>query len=140
MSFLYLKKKEETLFEWELVNCLNFWDEAWWFLSLRVFGHLSSSYCYIVISTTFRPICPPAFFRCLLNLHGTSNYILYWIHGGRLFWFCYRRWFPKPSEFDKHLKKVGGHVGRNIVEIIIKMKTIVRKPLMIKKEVDHVIK
>ena len=21
------------------------------------------------------------------NLHGTSNYILYWIHGGRLFWF-----------------------------------------------------
>ena len=21
------------------------------------------------------------------NLHGTSNYILYWISGGRLFWF-----------------------------------------------------
>ena len=21
------------------------------------------------------------------NLHGTSNYVLYWIHGGRLFWF-----------------------------------------------------
>ena len=31
-------------------------------------------------------------------------------------------------EFDKH----GGHIGRNVVEITIKMKTIVRKPLMIK--------
>ena len=26
-------------------------------------------------------------------------------------------------EFDKHLKKAGGHIGRNIVEITIKMKT-----------------
>ena len=34
-------------------------------------------------------------------------------------------------EFDKHLKKARGHIGRNVVEII-KMKTIVRKPLMIK--------
>ena len=25
------------------VCCLNFWDEVWWFLSLRVFGLLSSS-------------------------------------------------------------------------------------------------
>ena len=25
------------------ICCLNFWDEAWWFLSLRVFGLLSSS-------------------------------------------------------------------------------------------------
>ena len=25
------------------ISCLNFWDEAWWFLSLRVFGLLSSS-------------------------------------------------------------------------------------------------
>ena len=24
-------------------SCLNFWDEAWWFISLRVFGLLSSS-------------------------------------------------------------------------------------------------
>ena len=37
----------------------------------------------------------------------------------------------KVPEFDKHLKKTGGHIGRNVVEII-KMKTIVRKPLMIK--------
>ena len=34
-------------------------------------------------------------------------------------------------EFDKHLKKAGGHIGRNVVEITIKMKTIVRKTLMI---------
>ena len=97
------------------------------------------------------------------NLHGTSNYVLYWNHGGRLFWFrlpwpgtsvkysCKLlassedwtsnpvvsikdvvRSFEKVPEFDKHLKKAGGHIGRNVVEITIKMKTIVRKTLMIK--------
>ena len=35
-------------------------------------------------------------------------------------------------EFDKHLKKAGGHIGRNVVEITIKMKTTVRRTLMIK--------
>ena len=35
-------------------------------------------------------------------------------------------------KFDKHLKKAGGHISRNIMEITIKMKTIVRKLLMIK--------
>ena len=38
----------------------------------------------------------------------------------------------KVPEFDKHLKKAGGHIDRNFVEITIKMKTIVRKPSMIK--------
>ena len=38
----------------------------------------------------------------------------------------------KVSEFDKHLKKAGGHIDRNVVEVTIKMKTIVRKTLMIK--------
>ena len=38
----------------------------------------------------------------------------------------------KFPEFDKHLKKAEGHISRNVVEITIKMKTIVRKPLMIK--------
>ena len=38
----------------------------------------------------------------------------------------------KVPEFDKHLKKAEGHISRNIVEITIKMKTIARKPLMIK--------
>ena len=38
----------------------------------------------------------------------------------------------KVTEFNKHLKKAGGHIGRNVVEITIKMKTIVQKTLMIK--------
>ena len=37
----------------------------------------------------------------------------------------------KVPEFDKHLK-ARGHIGRNVVEITIKMKTIVQKTLMIK--------
>ena len=39
----------------------------------------------------------------------------------------------KVPEFDKHLKKTGGHI---IVEITIKMKTIVQKPLMINKLIE----
>ena len=35
-------------------------------------------------------------------------------------------------EFDKHRKKAGEHIDRTAVEIKTKMKTIVRKPLMIK--------
>ena len=38
----------------------------------------------------------------------------------------------KVPQFDKHLKKAGGHIGLN-VEITMKMKAIVRKPLMIKR-------
>ena len=38
---------------------------------------------------------------------------------------------------NKYLKKVGGHIGRNIGEITIKMKIIVRKPLMIKKKSSY---
>ena len=36
----------------------------------------------------------------------------------------------KVAEFDKHLKKAGGYIGRNVEEIL---KTIVQKPLMIKR-------
>ena len=32
----------------------------------------------------------------------------------------------KVPEFDNHLKKVGEHIGRNVVEVSIKMKTIIR--------------
>ena len=38
--------------------------------SLMIFiikDFLTIVFIFIVISTTFRPICPPAFFRCLLN-------------------------------------------------------------------------
>ena len=38
----------------------------------------------------------------------------------------------KVLEFDQHLKKAGGHIGRNVVEITIKMKTMVRRPFMMK--------
>ena len=38
----------------------------------------------------------------------------------------------KIPEFNKHPNKAGGHIGWNIVEITIKMNSIVRKPLMIK--------
>ena len=38
----------------------------------------------------------------------------------------------KVSKFDKYLKKAGGHIGLQVVEITIKMKTIVRKPFIIK--------
>ena len=38
----------------------------------------------------------------------------------------------KVPEFDKHLKKAGAHIVRNIGKITIKMKTVVRKPLMVK--------
>ena len=34
---------ESKWFNHTVVGCLNFWDEAWWFLSLKVFGLLSSS-------------------------------------------------------------------------------------------------
>ena len=37
----------------------------------------------------------------------------------------------KVPEFYKHPKKAGGYIGRNVQEKTIKMKTIVRKPLMI---------
>ena len=35
----------------------------------------------------------------------------------------------KVPEFDKHLKKARGHIGQNVVEITITMKTFVQKPL-----------
>ena len=41
------------------------------------------------------------------------------------------RILTKQTIWDNHLKKAGGHIGRNIVEITIKMKTIVWKTLMI---------
>ena len=39
----------------------------------------------------------------------------------------------KVPEFNKHLKKAGWHIGRNVVEIMIKIKTIARKTLNDKK-------
>ena len=33
----------------------------------------------------------------------------------------------KVPEFDKHLKKAGGHISQNVVEITIKMKTKIKR-------------
>ena len=38
---------------------------VWFFFIIKVFRTIV--FIFIVISTTFRPICPPAFFRCLLS-------------------------------------------------------------------------
>ena len=38
----------------------------------------------------------------------------------------------KVPEFEKRLKNTGGHISRNVMEMTIKMNTIVRKLLMIK--------
>ena len=39
-------------------------------------GFRTIVFIFIVISTMFRPICPPAFFRCLSN-SGTSGNIFF---------------------------------------------------------------
>ena len=163
-----------------MISCLNFWAEAWWFLSLRVFGLLSSS--LLLFPQRFGRYGLPAFFRCLSNL-GTftelrttsfiestwvacsdsvshnqlsikySCIVQSWLQASNntgILNTCTRLWLTwseqathvnsikdvvrsseKVPEFDKHLKKAEGHIGRNVVEITIKMKTIVWKPLMI---------
>ena len=151
-----------------LASCLNFWDKAYWFLSLRVFGLLSSSLLlfpqrfgrYILWclsnSGTFTELRTTSFIESMefvsketiiWRLHVQS-----WLQASNntgILNTCTRLWLleseqatpvgsikdvvrssVKVPEFDKHLKKAGGHIGRNVVEIAIKMKTIVLKPLM----------
>ena len=103
------------------VSCLNFWDEACWFLSLRVFGPLSSS--LMLFSQRFsRYVLRPSSGVCRTR------------EPSRNFELCplLNRSSVKVPELDIHLKKAGGHIGWNIVEITIQTKTIVRKPLIIK--------
>ena len=101
-------------------------------------------FIFIVISTTFRSICPPAFFRCLSN-SGTFTELrtTSFIETTRVT--CSVR--PKrcgnnnkdednspKTLYDKN-HQVSSQKFRQLissVEITIKMKTIVRKPLMIK--------
>ena len=44
-------------------------------------GFRTIVFILIIISSTFRPICRPAFFRCLSNSGTTRNFDLYWIPG-----------------------------------------------------------
>ena len=110
-------------------------------------GFRTIVFIFIVISPTFRPIYSLAFFRCLSNSGTftelrTTSFIE---TTGVACWLTESeqatpvdslkdvgRSSVKVPEFDKHLKKAGGYIGRNIMEITIKMKTMVRKPLMIK--------
>ena len=73
-------------------------------------------FIFIVISTTFRPICPPAFFRCLSN-SGT---------------FMELRTTSIIESTGVISSDSISHIGQNVVKITIKMKTIARKPLMVK--------
>ena len=61
-------------------------------------GFRTIVFIFIVISATFQPVFSPAFFRCLSNSGPFRSSV-------------------KVPEFDKHLKKAGGHTGRNVVEI-----------------------
>ena len=52
------------------ICCLNFWDAAWWFLSLRVFKLLSSSLLLFPLHFGLLQV-----FVEVGNLHGTSTFI-----------------------------------------------------------------
>ena len=88
-------------------------------------GFRTIVFIFLVSSTTFQPICPPAFFRCLSNL---GTFMELW----NMSFIESTGVTCSDPEFDKYLKKAGEDIGENIGEITIKMKTIVRKPLMIK--------
>ena len=114
--------------------------------SLMIFiieGFRTIVFIFIFISTIFRPICPPTFSRCLSNSGTftelrTTSFIE--SAGSLVRMKNVVRSSVEVAEFDKHLKKAGGHIGRNVVEITIKMKAIVRKPLMIKIFTNHIFK
>ena len=65
-----------------LISNLNFWDEAWWFLSFEVFGllclHLYDYILDVLADVSF------GLHQVLLvelgSLQGTSNHVLYLIH------------------------------------------------------------
>ena len=76
------------------------------------------------LAERIKKICSPYDIRTVLTSGSTIRRYLFRVKPVRS--------SVKVPEFDKHLKKAGGHIDRNIVKIIIKMKTIVRKTLMIK--------
>ena len=133
-----------------MATCLNFWDEVWWFLSLKLLGLLSSSLLLFpqlgfVQQDTWRNG-----YRCWFIWRLQVQSWLLVSNNTGILNTCTRLWLTeseqatpmdsikdvvrssvKVPEFDKHLKKAGGHISRNVVEITIEMKTIVWKPLMI---------
>ena len=94
-------------------------------------------FIFIVISIMFWLICLTAFFRCLSNSETFTELRKLWLMVSEQVTPVDSikdvvRSSLKVPEFNKHLKKAGGHTSQNIVEITIKMKTIVRKPLLLK--------
>ena len=90
-------KKHDVFYSSEILEVT--WYEPLYNTSkfLIIKGFQTIVFIFIVISITFQPICPPAFFRCLSNsatfaeLRTTSLWIVQqdtWRNG-------YRRWFPK---------------------------------------------
>ena len=57
---LLRKETKPIIYQVFLSSCLNFWD-------FIIKGFRTIVFVFIVISTPFRPICLPAFFRCLSN-------------------------------------------------------------------------
>ena len=141
-------------------SCLNFCDEAWWFLSLRVFELLSSS--LLLFPQRFgRYVLRPSSGVCWTREPtGTSNYALYWIHASKetIIWrMQVQSWLQASNNtgilntctqlcltgirtgdsrgFNKgHSSKFRvGSIVRQTWRIPedLKMKTIVRKPLII---------
>ena len=108
---------------------LSFWDEAWRFLSLRVFGQLSSS-LFLFPQRFGRYVLRPSSGVCW-NQEPSRNFELQATPVDSIK--DEVRSFEKVPEFNKHLKKAGGHIGWNVVEITIKMNITVRRPLIIKK-------
>ena len=90
------------------------------------------------ISTTFQPICPPAFFRCLSNsgtytelrttsfIESTGVACSESVCYNRVQLLLYSCIFTRLQSglFDKHLKKAGGHISRNAMEITIAVRII----------------
>ena len=97
-------------------SSLNFWDEAWWFLSFRVFGLLSSSLllfpqCFSrwvlrpssgvcrtrKLSWNFelRPLLNPQGLPVLIPLAITGYKCSLWIVQWHTWCNVYRHWFPK---------------------------------------------
>ena len=120
-----------------LVRCSFLWTII---IIIKVFRTIV--FIFIVISTTFRSICPPVFFRCLSNSgtfteFRTTSFIETTgvacsdsVSQNRVQVLSIPVYYSPVVKIEP--ATFGGHISRNVVEITIKMKTIVRKTLMIK--------
>ena len=112
------KSEEQNIWD---TSCVNFWDEACWFLSLRVFGLLFSA--LLLFQQRFGRYVIQRSSGVCRNQEPSRNFELL-----PLLNYC---GFNKGR--GSKFREGSRHIGRNVVEITIKMKTIVRKPLKIKK-------